>query len=157
MQERPDGTLRALCDCGPVDAQTDRVSIKEPSVMSSSDGGLTWTSLGQAQGLATGTEASPSFAWVTPLSDDHWVGLIEPYQTLVETDDGGFTWRTVSPSGLAAGLLPRDLSAPVAGWAIATTNVCATSPDGDLGCWAQSSSLYATSDGTNWTEILTPS
>jgi photosystem II stability/assembly factor-like uncharacterized protein len=150
MQQRSDGTIRALCRCGP---QTAQVSGGSAGVhlISSGDGGRTWTSLGSAQGLG-GTQ----YWQVGSVSEDRWIAADWAGQTLFRTSDGGLTWQKLEPTGLPTGAEPREFSIWNGGWAIVTTEICGPESSGPA-CITATSTLYSTADGgQTWTPILTP-
>ena len=120
MQQRSDGTIRALCGCGPHTGESSGATLGI-NLISSSNGGLTWTSLGTPQGLGD------MHAWmVGTVTEDHWIGAAFDGQTLVlaQTSDGGLNWQKVEPVGLPTGAEPRLWSIWDGGWAVVTTQIC---------------------------------
>jgi photosystem II stability/assembly factor-like uncharacterized protein len=136
MQRRSDGTLRALCSCGP---QGSGLASPYPSVISSNDGGRTWSSVGLGFGFwGTGE-------WVGAAGEDRWLSDNAPFSTLEVSEDGGLRWQQLAP----AGLLDADLSATASmwsnGWLLTSTVTCPTLSS--LDCFATSGHLYASDDG----------
>jgi photosystem II stability/assembly factor-like uncharacterized protein len=151
MEQRSDGTIRALCGCGPHAGQSSGATLGI-NLISSSDGGLTWTSLGTPQGL------DDTHAWmVGAVTEDQWIGADFDGQTLVQTSDAGLSWQKVEPVGLPTGAEPRQWSIWDGGWAVITTEICGPESRGGRSCITDTSTLYSTSDGgQTWTPILAP-
>ena len=151
MQQRSDGTIRALCGCGPRAGESSGAALRI-SLISSGDGGRTWTSMGAPQGL------DATHAWmVGTATEDQWIGADFDGMTLVHSSDGGLSWQKLEPVGLPIGVEPRGWSIWDGGWAVVTTEICGPQYRGSRTCITDTSTLYATSDGgKTWTKILTP-
>jgi hypothetical protein len=137
MQRRSDGTLRALCACGP--QEPDSVFLN-PRVISSNDGGKTWTLVGMSFGFGWGAY------WVGAAGEDRWLSKAEPAETLEVSNDGGLTWLLLSPAGLLDGDLPSEVAMWSNGWAV-TSGVPCISPGNVDGCPVTPTHLYVTDDG----------
>jgi photosystem II stability/assembly factor-like uncharacterized protein len=151
LRERSDGTIRALIGCIPPAAQGDGVAGL--AVISSADGGRTWTSLGSPRGFAS------QISQVGAVTDDRWIGADGAGRTFFQSDDGGLTWQALDPIGLPTDAGSRTLMIGDGGWVILTNQTCGPeSQDGrSPACIIETSTLYATSDGgQSWTSLLTP-
>ena len=108
-------------------------------MISSADGGKTWSLVGVSFGFAGTGE------WVGAASEDRWLSSNAPLSTLEVSEDGGLKWRRLQSDGL----LDADLSATASvwsnGWLLITTVTCPTTSS--LDCFVASGHLYASDDG----------
>ena len=137
MQQRSDGTLRALCSCGPPPPTYE--SGQPPSVISSNDGGRTWSLVGASFGFGGTGE------WVGATSEDRWLSNNDPLSTLEVSEDGGLRWQQLAPAGLLDGDLLATASRWSNGWLLTSTVTCPTISS--LDCFATSGHLYASDGG----------
>jgi hypothetical protein len=137
MQQRSNGTLRALCSCGPP-PETYEFG-QRPLVISSNDGGRTWSSVGVSFGFGGTGE------WVDAVSEDRWLSNNGSLSTLEVSEDGGLKWLGLQPAGLLDGDLPANASTWSNGWLLMSTVTCPTT--GLLDCFITSGHLYASDDG----------
>jgi photosystem II stability/assembly factor-like uncharacterized protein len=136
MQRRSDGTLRALCSCGPQEQDS---PFMDPSVISSNDGGRTWSLVGVSFGFGGTGE------WVGAASEDRWLSNDDPLSTLEVSEDGGLRWQQLAPAGLLDVDLEANASRWSNGWLLTSTVTCPTT--GLLDCFITSGHLYASEDG----------
>jgi photosystem II stability/assembly factor-like uncharacterized protein len=149
MMERSDGGLRTLCRGDSGDAQ----------VLSSSDGGRTWQTLGTAQDFPTSVWSAAN------VTDNQWIANHQSEQpsseTLVASSDGGLSWHGLTSAALPSAV-PLEVTLRPGGWATVNTLTC--SPQIELGngaiaggtCVVNSSTLFALTDGgATWTPLLT--
>jgi hypothetical protein len=153
MQRRSDGTLRALCACGPADSLG---LHSDASVISSSDGGKTWTPVGVSFGFWSGNAWFWSGGdWVGTPGEDRWITGPTPLHKLEVSEDGGLRWQPLDTVGFLDGDAPDNASGWSNGWLLTSTSTCPTLDSRD--CFVTSSHLYSTDDGGRTVRpILTP-
>ena len=134
------GAVAVACD-GSGGAWVGGQVHNRPVILSSTDGGATWTTLYEPQKSAEG----PTYVTGLAFSDARhgWAALDFPSTVIARTSDGGHSWQTLRPRGVA---LLRAIACTDArhAWAVGQ-------------CSAHDAMIIATSDGgAHWRTQYAP-
>lgn len=164
LESRSDGSLLAAVWWGPTELalNADLNLLGELQILSSSDGGASWSVLHATR------QRQPSY--FESLGDGHWISWVfdGPAESrspdlwpnsgrLMVTADGGATWQRLAADGLPDGVEGLWFGSSAEGWAIALdTAVCGDARSTDARCGPDRVLMYGTDDGgSTWAPILT--